>query len=657
MWNKTDRRSYVRDLTVGKTLPLLLRSRVQMCPDIPLQYVKNDDGKFDTYSYRRVYTRVIEMACSLQKIGIGRGDFVGLIADNRREWLITDMALLSLGAADVPRGCDSMGAEIRFILNYAGCKAVFFENGKQLLKVLEKPEEVPALKDAILFDSAEESVRDVAEKHGIRVHKFIDLEDEGKKADTVQRKAVEAEMDKTQADEIATIIFTSGTTGTPKGVMLTHDNFIAQCEVVQSVLVYNKPGDIWLSVLPVWHSFERTFQYFIIALKSGCCYSRPVASIMIADMVALHPKSMCGVPRLWESFAQGFYRAMKKEGGIPFVLFNMSISIGKQFCWATDRVFGLICRYRKTRRFFDTLYGIVPLVLLAPFYGLCELLVYRKIRAKLGGKMAAAISGGGSLQPETDAFYHAIGFKLLEGYGISEAAPVLSVRNPQRPRSGCVGEVFPSAEVKVVAQRDGQIVSTDPLPPGKPGLVLARGRQIMKGYYRRPDLTEQVVDKDGWLNTGDLGMMTQDNEIKIIGRAKDTIVLLGGENIEPLVIEKAICASRFIEMAVIVGQDQKYIGALIVPQKDAVVAYANENRIVYETWEALLESNEIQKLIREEIDTRVCAETGFRTCERIYKFTLLPESFQAGKEINAKLEIMRYRIAKLYAREIKSLFV
>jgi len=647
----------IHDRTVGKNLPLLLRARAHECPDLTLQYVKNDDGKYDTYSYRRVYTRVIEMACALQKFGIKRGELVGIIADNRREWMVTDLALLSLGAADVPRGCDSMGTEIRFILNYINCRIAFFENGRQLAKVLEKPEEVPDLKDAILFDSADEALQQLAEKNGIRVHKFIDLEDDGKKADSAQRKAVEDEMDKTQPGDLATIIFTSGTTGTPKGVMLTHDNFIAQCEVVQSVLAYNRPGDIWLSVLPVWHSFERVFVYFIIALKSACAYSRPSATVMLADMAALHPRSMCGVPRLWESVAQGFFRAMKKQGGMAFAMFNISISIGKQYNWAKDRVFGLICRYQKTARIIDTLFCLIPFILLSPLNGLCELIVFRKIRAKFGGKLTVGISGGGSLQPDTDAFYHAIGFKLLEGYGISEAAPVLSVRNPQCPRSGCVGEVFPAAEIKVVEQKDGKIVSPDPLPPGKPGLVYARGRQIMAGYFKHPELTGQVIDADGWLNTGDLGMMTYDNEIKIIGRAKDTIVLLGGENIEPLVIEKALCTSRFIETAVVVGQDQKYIGALIVPAKEAVTAYANENRIVYETWEALLESNEIQNLIRDEIDSKVCADTGFRTCERVYKFVLLPESFQTGKEINAKLEIMRFKIAKIYAREIKSLFI
>ncbi|QTQ14137.1 long-chain fatty acid--CoA ligase [Treponema parvum] len=644
------------DKTLGKNVPLMLRSRMQECPDVVLQYVKNDDKKYDTYTYRRVYTRVVELAAVLKKFGIKRGDRVGLISDNRREWLVTDLALLSLGAADVPRGCDSMGSEIRFILSYVECAVCFFENARQLQKVLEKIEEVPLLKDAVLFDSADAEIKSLAEEKGIRVHKFIDLEDEGRKSTEDERKSVEEEMDKTSPDEIATIIFTSGTTGNPKGVMLSHDSYIAQCEVIHEALPFLKQGDIWLSILPVWHSFERAVNYLIIALKNGMIYSRPAASVMLADMEALHPNTMCGVPRLWESVAQGFFSAMKKKGGITLALFDTAVSVGKVYNWAKDRVFGLICRYRKTMRLVDTVVCIVPFLLLAPINALFDLIIFKKIRAKFGGNMHYAISGGGSLQPDTDAFYHAINFKLLEGYGITEAGPILSVRRPYKPRSGCVGQVYASAQVKIVAMEDGKILSQEPLPPGKTGLVLAKGRQIMKGYYKNPELTEKTIDKDGWLNTGDIGMMTYDNEIKIIGRAKDTIVLLGGENIEPLPIEQAACTSSYIETVVLEGQDQKYIAALVVPSKDAVIAYAEENRIVFETYEALLESNEIQSLIRGELDKRICAEEGFRPCEYIYKFVLLPESFEQGKEINAKMEVMRHKVVKIYEKQIKSLF-
>ena len=645
------------DKTLGKNIPDLLRKRVLECPENVLQAVKNEVGKFDLYTYERVYRRSLDLACQLKKLGIKKGDKVGLISDNRREWMITDYALLSLGAIDVPRGCDSMGTEIRFILEFTKCRFAFFENGRQLEKVLEKSEEVPSLKHAILFDSADSDLVTKAAACGITIHNYVNLEEIARRSTSAgDREEINAIIDSIEADDLATIIFTSGTTGVPKGVMLTHDNFMAQCEVVKSVLPDSKNGDLWLTVLPVWHVFERAFQYFLPVLKSGCIYSKPVASRILEDMNAMHPNWMCAVPRLWDAIAQRFFSEMRKKGGLHFAFFNVAISVGKTYWWAKDRVFGLICRYKKTIRIFDTMIAFVPYILMFIPNAICDFLLFRKIRGYLGGKFTAAISGGGSLQPETDAFYHAIGFKLLEGYGLTETAPVLSLRNSKKPRSGCVGEVMPCAEIKVVAEKDGKIAGTEPLPPGKRGLILARGRQVMKGYYLRPDLTEQVIDSDGWFNTGDLGMLTQDYEIKITGRAKDTIVLLGGENVEPQVIENAICGSPFIRTAVAIGQDQKYIAALIVPIEDAVIAYATENNVVYENYEALLHTNEIKNLIKSEIDSRVNAENGFRTCERVFNFVLLEKDFTVGVEINSKMEKMRHKIVKIYAKQIKKLY-
>lgn len=644
------------DRTLGKNLPLLLRSRVHICPDVTLQAAKNKSGEYVRYSYKYVYERVIEFAFALRQLGIKRGDHVGLIADNRREWLITDLSLLTLGAADVPRGCDSTGFEIRFILNYADCTVSFFENGHQLDKVLENTAEVPLLKKAVLFDEPTEKTIAEAKKAGIEIINFSQIEKQGTFATADERADIEHEMDMTNPDEVATIIFTSGTTGTPKGVMLTHDNYLAQCEIVHCVLPNSEQGDMWLSVLPVWHSFERAFVYMVMALNSGYAYSKPVASIMLADMEAIKPEWMCGVPRLWESFAQGFYRAMKKTGGVKLDIFLNFIEIGKKFSKAKEQVTGLVCRYHWYPRVFDFIKGIVPFIFYAPAYGIGELLVYRKVREKLGGRMKAAISGGGALQAETESFYHAIGFNLLEGYGMTEAAPVLSVRNAKRPVSNCVGRVFPCVDVKIVAEKDGKIVSSEPLASGKKGLVLCRGRQVMKGYYKRPDLTAQAIDSEGWLNTGDLGILSVDEDLKITGRAKDTIVLLGGENVEPVIVEKAVKKSVYVESVVAVGQDKKYIGAIIVPDKEHVLSYADENHIVYETWEALLETTEIQSLFRLEIDNLVNAKNGFRTCERIYKFALVPESFKIGAEINAKQEIMRHKVVQIHSEEIKSIF-
>lgn len=641
---------------LGENLPLLFKNKVQKIPHATLQAVKNKSGIFVHYTYSQVYQHVIELAYSLQKIGIKKGDRVGLLSDNRREWLITDFALLSLGAIDVPRGCDSMGIEMRFILNYSGCEVSFFENARQLQKILEKTDEVPLLKKAILFEHADEKTLEIAAQAGIEVLYYSTLESEGTEVTKEQWVSIEKGMEQISKEDVATIIFTSGTTGVPKGVQLTHDNYLAQCQVCRSALSLMQSGDLWLTVLPIWHSFERAFCYMVITLEGGFAYSKPIASVMLQDMQLVQPQWMNGVPRLWESIAQGIFREMKKQSPLNRLLFKYSIGYGKIYYKAKQMFFGLRCRYNWYPRFLDVMFGFIPFILLWPGYVLCEQLVFSRLRGKFGGKFRAAISGGGALQPEIEEFFNVIGFRLLEGYGMTETAPVISVRNSKKPRNNNVGLIFPSFDVKIVREKDGQIADNTPLKPGKKGLVLVRGRQVMKGYYNRDDLTNQIIDKDGWLNTGDLGMLSYDNELKILGRAKDTIVLLGGENIEPAVIEKALNASPYIERAVVVGQDKKYVGALIIPDQGNVLLYAEENNILYDNYENLLDTNEIQNLFRSEIDSLDNAKTGFRTCERIYKFVLLKKSFELNREINAKQELMRHKINKLYKKEIAEIF-
>lgn len=648
----------VFDKSLPKNLPLLLQSRANQYGDIVSQASKNSEGVFQYYTYKQTYQETIALAVKLMDLGIKRGHHIGFISDNRREWLITDFAILSLGACDVPRGCDSMGNEIRYILNYSDCEVSVFENDKQLKKVLENTQEVPNLKKAILFDCKDDSVIEQAKQSNIEIFMYSDLVESGKEIlekQPHQKAIVESEMQMTDENEVATMIFTSGTTGTPKGVMLTHRNFLAQMEVMHVVLPVH-PGDMWLSVLPVWHSFERVVQYISVTLCSGLAYSKPVASLMLPDMAKIKPQCMCGVPRLWESLATGVYRSMKKAGGIKYAMFKFFISVGKKYAWCKEHVTGCVCQFKKRFRFFDTLIAFIPLIVLYPLHAIGNSLVYKKIKEKLGGNIVCAISGGGALQKDIEGFYRAIDLQLLEGYGMTETAPVLSFRDYKKPRPGCVGLIMPCVQVKVVSEENGNIIDTKPLPPGKRGLILAKGDQIMKGYYKRKDLTDKIIDKDGWLNTGDLGMLTYDNEIKITGRAKDTIVLLGGENVEPAVIESALCASEYIESCVVLGQDKKYLTALIVPFKDSIMDYAKEIGIPNEYYEGVLESPEVKILIQEIIDKEICAANGFRACERIYKFDLLPESFKVGEELSAKQEMKRYVITEKYKARINKLF-
>lgn len=647
------------DTTLPKNLPLLVKDRVAKHPDLNIQAAKNKDGKFQYYTYASFYDDMIAFSLALRSIGVNRGMNIAVISDNRREWLITDLAIQTLGSADVPRGCDSLGNEIRFIISFSECQFGIFENGRQLKKVLEKVEEVPLMKTAILFDPLNDEEKTLAEKTGIAIYTFDELLEKGKdeySKDKENLKAqIEAEMEKTEENDNATIIFTSGTTGTPKGVMLTHKNYISQLSVIRDLIPCN-PGEWWMSVLPVWHAFERFIQYVAIYFNDGIAYSKPVAPILLADFAEIRPHWMCGVPRLWESLAKGVNRAMAKTGGATFKIFKFFVGAGKLYSKFYDKVHGDVCRFKFRSRVLDFIIGIIPFLLLWPIHKLGDILVFKKIRAKFGGRINIAISGGGALQKDIDLFYRAIGFNLLEGYGLSETAPVISFRDYKHPRAGCVGIIFPTMDLRIVEEEHGVIKSMDPLPPGKQGIIVVKSDQVMKGYYKRPDLTELVIDKDGWLNTGDLGMRTFDNEIKITGRAKDTIVLLGGENIEPAVLEAALLGSDYIESVMIVGQDQKFLGSLIVPSKDNIVSYADSLGISTENYDELLNNPKIQELFNNEINSLVSTEAGFRVCEKIYKFALIPTSFTVGDELSAKQEMIRYRISEKYKSEINSMF-
>ncbi len=651
---------YTFDKTLPKNLPLLFKKRAEEYPDFKLQAYKNAQGKFEYSSYSRVYNEVICYAAALSKLGVKKGSNVALISDNRREWLITDLAVQSLGGADVPRGCDSMGNEIRFIIDFADCEFACFENIRQLEKVLEKAEETPKLKTAILFDKPETEPANCP----FQILYFNDILQDGKNIYRENPFNVQSEIENgmlsIEPNDTATIIFTSGTTGTPKGVMLTHNNYISQLAVIKPYLPAN-PGEWWLSILPVWHVFERLIQYVAIYFGNGLAYSKPVPSMLLADMAEIKPHWMCGVPRLWEALAAGVHKAMKKTGGIKFKLFNFFVNVGDKYNNCKNLVCGYVTQIKRRSRFLDFLVGIIPMLLLWPINKLGTILVFKKIQAKFGGRLKIAISGGGSLQRTTENFYHSVGLNLLEGYGLTETAPVISFRHYKTPRPGCVGLIFPTFEVKIVKEENGVIVTDEngkpvEVGPGQKGLILAKGSQVMKGYYKRPDLTEKVIDKDGFFNTGDIGLLTFDKEIKITGRAKDTIVLLDGENVEPAVIENELCTSPYIESAIVLGQDQKILASLIVPSKEAVIQYAQENGLDFSDYEKLLQTEQIKDLIYKEVNAKDCPANGFRPCERIARIALLPNSFKVGEELSAKQEMMRFKIVEKYASLIATLF-
>ncbi len=605
------------------------------------QLSKNGEADFKPTSYRDLYRQVKTVAAELYKLGIRRGEHVGLISDNRREWLLADFALLCLGAVDVPRGSDSTPDELRYILKHADCKVSFVENKAQIDKIVSRSDELPDLKLLISFDGTAGS------EGGIEIKQFSDLlEAELGGEDDRQ---IEKEIDEGEADDLVTIIYTSGTTGEPKGVMLSNRNYTFQLDrIYQHVHISN--GQIYMSVLPAWHSFERAVEYVIIDAGATLAYSKLVGPILKADMLKVRPQWTAAVPRLWEAIRAGVYRNVKEQGGLKPVLFNFFVSVGAIYAFLRNMVRGLLPQFKKRIELVDFLVAIIPFIVLAPLNFLGQVLVFSKIKKGLmGGRLIAAISGGGALPPYVDRFFQAAGISLLEGYGLTETAPVLSVRLQDHPVSGTVGPLLPDVEARVVGE------SLEVLPPGEKGILFVKSEQVMQGYYKRKEATDAVL-KDGWLDTGDIVMMTHQGCMKIIGRAKETIVLLGGENIEPTPIEDMLKTSDAIDQVMVVGQDQKYLAALIVPNEEYLQEYTEEHRISYLDKRDLLENIEVQELFRNEIQRLVSAKNGFKPFERIFRFKLLTEPFTVGKELTHTLKVRRNVVSEEYEDDLKALF-
>ncbi len=629
------------------TIPKLFKEYAEKNPDLAVQLVKGPDGNFRTITYAELYRRVEQFACGLHTLGVKRGDHLGIISDNLSDWLVADLAILCLGGADVPRGSDSTPEEISYILEHAECGLTLVENETQLEKILAIKKSLPKLKTVVVI--AAEYTPGSVRQPGLEILAFQELLDAGGAFQADHRDFLSAEIAKSETKDLATIIYTSGTTGEPKGVMLSHFNYMHQIRCPHAAIEILR-GDIFFSVLPVWHSYERAIEYVAIFAACSIAYSKPLPSAIIEDMGKVRPMIFPSVPRIWEGIRRAIYKKMDAEGGIKKALFYFFVAVGSAHSQLKLRFRGLKPQFKKRSRLGDMLVSFLPLLLLTPFNLLGQALVFKKIKQRLGGRFRYGVSGAGALPPHVDAFFTAAGVLLLEGYGLTETSPIVSVRPQHRPVPGTIGPPLPEIEVKVLDEQGHE------LPLGRKGVLYIKGPNVMMGYYKKPDVTAQTLSEDGWLNTGDLSMLTIKNEIKILGRVKETIVLLGGENVEPTPIEDTMAESEFIDQTMVVGQDQKFLGALVVPNMESLAHYARENGISFNSNEDLLEDEDIRYLVMEEINGLVSHKRGFKLFERINKIQLLANPFQPGVEMTHTLKLKRDVISELYRKQIAALF-
>lgn len=612
----------------------------------PALMVRGDAEEFSSLTYRQFGEDVEALGFGLLSLGVRPGDHVGLISDNRLEWILTDLAILGVGAADVPRGSDTTVQELAYILRHAECKVVVVENAEVLFKVLKIKDELPDLKTIVVMDE---------EYHGgpeDAVPLDVLLKSGRKERASSPRKFLDAAADVKPTD-VATIIYTSGTTGVPKGVVLTHANIMHNVDVLPDYFGI-KPGHIFMSILPPWHVFERTVEYIILASGVSLAYSKPLRQVLLRDFELLRPHYIASVPRVWEGLYKGILNNVRQQPPskqrLFFTLLKLSMWYSKSWRVIERREprFGPLLPWEQFLRLAK---AVITVTLLAPIYQFANHKVFSAIRLKTGGRLVLPISGGGALPQHVDEFFDTIGLRIVEGYGLTETSPVVSARLPRKSMFRTVGPPIPFTKVEIRSLEN----PSKRVLRGHKGIVFVKGPQVMQGYYKNPEATAEVLSEDGWLNTGDIGRLTTNGDIQLLGRAKDTIVLLGGENVEPYPIEAKLEESPYISQAVVVGQDQKSLATLLVPDFEALAKIADERGFPAAP-DAMCTDRKVIELFQDEVRHLISPANGFKAFERISQFRLVRDEFKVGDELTHTLKKRRGVIQQKYRRLIMTMY-
>ena len=562
---------------------------------------KPKGGTYLDISYTELDASVAAFSKGLNALGVEKNDRVALLSENRPEWAITDFGSLKVGAVTVPMFSTLTAAQVGYILKDSGAKIICVSTETQLEKVSAIRDEVPTLEQIIIFDTIEDEIPEGV----IQFQAVCEL-------------AGEATDSAASEDDIATIIYTSGTTGNPKGVMLTHANFISNVEACKSLIDVSET-DVLLSFLPLSHVFERLGGHYV-PLFSGAKIAYAESTFTVAqNMKEVAPTVMLSVPRLYETMHERILRAVQEGSSLKQKIFHWGVSVGSAVSSAIQQ-------------------GKNPSAILQLQQNIADKLVFAKLKAATGGRLRFFVSGGAALPQSIAEFFHAAGILILEGYGLTETSPVISMNHPGKWKFGTVGAQVPGIEVQIAA--DGEI--------------LTRGPHVMKGYFNNDAATAEVIDADGWFHTGDIGIIDADGFVKITDRKKNIIVLSNGKNVAPQPIESELVRSPFISQVMVVGSERKNLAALIVPNFEALKAWASENGINATDLPAMLQTREAQQHIQSEIRSRL---TDFADFEQVRRFTLLEKEFsQEDDEMTPTLKLKRNVIIEKYGDAIDGMY-
>ncbi|HEY2065152.1 MAG TPA: long-chain fatty acid--CoA ligase [Gemmatimonadaceae bacterium] len=566
-------------------------------------------GVYKPISSRELADRVRRVALGLTELGVKPGERVAILSENRPEWAIADYACLTSSLTDVPIYPNLPAEQAAYILRDAGAVAVFVSDAAQAAKIQAVRASVPAIRHVITFAPQRVPGAD---------HTLADVEARGAAIDDERRRnEYRMRADSVKPDDVATLVYTSGTTGEPKGVMLTHDNLWSNV-MASAVQVPFEGNDVGLSFLPLSHIFERMAGHYLM-FHVGCsiAYAESMDTVPV-DMQTVRPTLVLSVPRLYEKMYARVLENALAGGALKKRIFFWARRVAER--WADVK-----------------LAGGEPKGLLAMQYALAQRLVFSKLKARTGGRLRYFVSGGAPLSPEINKFFYAAGLIILEGYGLTETSPVIAVNTPSAFRIGTVGKPVPGVEVQIAA--DGE--------------VLTRGPHVMKGYFNKPDATREALDSDGWFHTGDIGEL-HDGFLSITDRKKELIVTAGGKKIAPQPIENKLKTNKYVSQAVMIGDKRKFPSVLVVPNWDQLERWAKIKNLLFNDRAQLL----AMPIARAKMEKEVFGSfAGLARFETPKKMALLEHDFTIERgELTPTLKVKRRVIDKTYKSVIDELY-
>lgn len=595
---------------MADTIYRTFRETAQRCPD-ENALMNRVDGAYHGTTFAQLSRLIDEVAAGLAAREVKPGDRVGIYSYNRPEWVVADLAIIKLGAVVVPIYHTLPPDAVGYIIRDAGVSHLVVENAELLDSVLGVMNDAPELKDVIvLFDRGTES------RSGKTLFSFESLRASGAQALAATPALDEAH--ESQPDDMVTIVYTSGTTGEPKGTMLSHGNILSN--VTAAARIFNiTEKDTMLSFLPLCHMFERTCGYYSMLLSGATiAYAESIQTIT-ADLQAVRPTILIVVPRVLEKVYNKVVEKVLTGPPIP-----------RRLMIATLRTYSSYARLHTK--------GRSPSFGLRFRHWLLGLLVVRKLQRLGGGRIRLLVSGGAPLDRRLARIIRNLEFNLIEGYGLTETSPIVCAAMPDEVRVGTVGKPFPGVEVRI----------------SESGEILVRGPNVMKGYLNKPEETAQAIDPDGWFHTGDLGRFDDRGNLIITGRIKEIIVNSYGKNIAPVPVEQALVGSEYVEQAMVIGDRRPHLAALLVPSRLVLEDYARENGIPPRDFEQLLQHPEVIRLFESEIAR---ALANFAQYEQVRAFRLIPDQFTVENGLlTPSLKMRRPRIALAYRAAIEKMY-